>query len=159
MNAELDLSLNRVIRAPRTAVWDAWTDPARLAAWWLPVPMTCRVERLDVTPGGAFVTSMSEDGIDFMPHLDACFLFVDAAKRLVFTNAVDSHWRPAAPDPVSMTAEITLLDHPEGTDYRVIVRHADPEARARHEDLGFFDGWGAVTRQLAELVEYTSAAR
>jgi uncharacterized protein YndB with AHSA1/START domain len=52
-----------------------------------------------------------------------------------------------------MTAEITFGEHPEGTDYRVVVRHGDPAARARHEQLGFVDGWGSVTAQLATLVE------
>jgi uncharacterized protein YndB with AHSA1/START domain len=134
-------------------VWDAWTDPGSLAAWWLPAPMQCRVERLDTLPGGAFVTSMSEDGTEFAPHLDACFLTIEAGARIVFTNAVDSAWRPDAPEPVSMTAEIMSCDHPDGTDYRVVVRHGDPASRARHDELGFYDGWGAVTEQLARLVE------
>jgi uncharacterized protein YndB with AHSA1/START domain len=115
--------------------------------------MSCRVERLDPTPGGAFVTSMSEDGIAFVPHMDACFLAVEPGARLVFTNAIDSHWRPSAPQPVAMTAEIRLGDDPEGTRYGVVVRHCDAAARTRHEELGFFDGWGAVTDQLAGLVE------
>lgn len=153
MNPDLDLSLDRVIRATPSAIWDAWTDPARLAEWWLPAPAKCRVERLEPIAGGAFVTSMSEDGGTFVPHLDACFLAVDAGERLVFTNAVDSRWRPATPEPVSMTAEVVLRDHPEGTEYRVLVRHGDPAARDRHEQLGFLDGWGSVTDQLARLVE------
>ena len=154
MNPDLDLALHRVIRAPRAQVWTAWTDPAKLERWWLPAPMRCRVERLEVVPGGAFVTRMSGDGIDFGPHVDGCFLVVDPLQRLVFTNAVDSEWRPAAPEPVPMTAEITLADHADGTDYRVIVRHADPAARKRHEELGFMDGWGTVTDQMAALVEH-----
>lgn len=32
MNPDLDLSIERIIRAPRKAVWEAWTDPASLAA-------------------------------------------------------------------------------------------------------------------------------
>ena len=102
---------------------------------------------------------MSEDGSEFVPHLDACFLVVDPGERIVFTNAVDSRWRPAAPEPVSMTAEIVLLDHPDGTDYRVVVRHRDPASRATHEQLGFVDGWGTVTAQLAALVEQDGGAR
>ena len=77
MNPDLDLKLDRIIRAPRSVVWDAWTDPGSLASWWLPAPTRCRVERLDTVPGGAFVTSMSDDGIEFVPHLDACFLAVE----------------------------------------------------------------------------------
>jgi uncharacterized protein YndB with AHSA1/START domain len=158
LDQDLDLGLERVIHAPRTVVWDAWTDPDRLARWWLPAPTRCRVERLDPVPGGAFVTSMSDDGSTWSPHVDACFLVVDKAERIVFTNAVDSRWRPASPEPVAMTAEIVLRDHPDGTAYQVRVRHRDPAGRALHDQLGFVDGWGTVTAQLAALVERAEPA-
>jgi len=153
LDPDLDLRIDRVIRAPRTRVWQAWTDPGDLARWWLPAPTPCRVERLDVGPGGAFVTSMSDDGVTFAPHFDACFLVVEVGERIVFTNALDSRWRPAAPAPVAMTAEVTFGDHPDGTDYRIVVRHADATSRTHHEQLGFADGWGTVTAQLAALTE------
>ncbi|PDP85644.1 polyketide cyclase [Glycomyces fuscus] len=153
MNPDLDLALERVIRAPRATVWKAWTDPSRLERWWVPAPSRCRLDRLDLRPGGAFVTRLSDDGTGFVPHTDACFLAVDELRRIVFTNAVDSTWRPANPAPAAMTATITLDDHPEGTDYRILVRHGDPEARARHEKLGFAEGWGTVADQLAALAE------
>ncbi|WP_127503895.1 SRPBCC domain-containing protein [Actinoplanes solisilvae] len=151
MNPDLDLTLDRVIRAPRAAVWNAWTDPARFAQWWIPAPAVCRVDRLEARPGGGLVTRMSDDGVDFVPHVDAVFVVVDDLERIVWTNAVDSSWRPADPQPIPMTAEITFADHPDGTDYRVIVRHADPAARDLHEKLGFADGWGTVTDQLAAV--------
>ena len=153
MNPDLDLTLQRVIRAPRAVVWRAWTEPSQLEQWWVPAPAVARVDRLEAQPGGAFVTRNSDDGVEFGPHMDASFLVVDDRERLVFTNAVDSRWRPTRPDPIAMVAEIVLRDHPDGTDYRVVVRHGDPAARARHEELGFFDGWGAVTGQLAAFVE------
>ncbi|MEU8799382.1 SRPBCC domain-containing protein [Spirillospora sp. NPDC048819] len=153
MNPDLDLGLERIIRAPRATVWSAWTDPSRLERWWVPAPSRCRVDRLDVRPGGAFVTRLSDDGAEFVPHMDACFLAVDELERIVFTNAIDSTWRPATPAPVAMTATITLNDHPDGTDYRLVVRHGTPDARAHHEKLGFADGWGTVAAQLAAFAE------
>lgn len=153
LDPALDLRIDRVIRAPRPRVWKAWTDPLDLARWWLPAPMRCRVEHLDVVSGGAFVTSMSDDGVAFVPHLDACFVVVEPGERIVFTNSLDSRWRPASPAPVSMAAEITLGDHPQGTDYCVVVRHADAGSRAHHEALGFANGWGTVTAQLAAVAE------
>jgi uncharacterized protein YndB with AHSA1/START domain len=153
VNPDLDLTLQRVIRAPRAVVWRAWTDPSQLEQWWVPAPAVARVDRLEAQPGGAFVTRISDDGVEFGPHMDASFLVVEDRERLVFTNAVDSRWRPTRPDPIAMVAEIVLRDHPDGTDYRVVVRHGDPAARARHEELGFFDGWGAVTGQLIAFVE------
>jgi uncharacterized protein YndB with AHSA1/START domain len=153
MNRDLDLGIERIIRAPRKAVWDAWTDPAHLAQWWVPAPARCRVERLEVCPGGGFITWISDASGTFVPHLDACFLKVEEFERIVFTNAVNSGWRPVNPNPVAMTAEVILLDHPEGTDYRIVVRHGDPAAKSRHVELGFAEGWGGVTDQLAHLVE------
>jgi uncharacterized protein YndB with AHSA1/START domain len=151
---ERDLVIQRVIRAPRGRVWDAWTDPSLLAGWWVPPPTIARVDVLDPRPGGAIVTRMSDDdGRTFVPHTDGVFLVVDPLRRLVFTNAVTGSWHPATPAPVAMTAEIVLGEHPEGTDYRAVVRHADAATRALHERLGFFAGWGAVTEALASLAE------
>ncbi|MFF1817669.1 SRPBCC domain-containing protein [Kribbella sp. NPDC058245] len=153
MNPDLDLTLERIIRAPRAVVWSAWTDPAKFVQWWVPAPMLCRVERFEARSGGALVTRMSEDGVEFVPQLDATFLVVEELERIVFTNAIDSAWRPANPEPVTMAAEITLADHADGTAYRAVVRHADPASRKLHAALGFADGWGTVTKQLADLVE------
>ena len=153
IDTTLDLTIERIIRASRRDVWRAWTEPALLERWWIPAPTRARVERLEVRPGGGFVTSMSEDGQEFVPHSDAVFLLVEPERRLVFTNVITSRWRPVWPDPVAMTAEIILDEHPDGTHYRAVVRHGDPAHRARHEELGFFDGWGEVTAALAALVE------
>lgn len=149
----LDLTIERLIRAPRRTVWEAWTTPSLLEQWWVPAPTTARIDRLDVRPGGAFVTRMSNDGQTFVPHTDGIFLIAEPEQRLVFTNAITSAWRPAAPAPVSMTAEILFTEHPDGTDYRAVVRHGDPAARDLHEELGFADGWGTVTAALAALAE------
>jgi uncharacterized protein YndB with AHSA1/START domain len=157
MNPDLDLSVQRVIRAPRDVVWNAWTDPSSLEQWWTPAPTRSRIERLDVWPGGGFVTSMSDDGESFVPHTDGLFIVVQPQSRIVFTNAIDSAWRPAAPAPIAMTAEITFGEHADGTDYRAVVRHGDPASRAQHEELGFFDGWGSVTEALALLAEGVAA--
>ncbi|MFF0270084.1 SRPBCC domain-containing protein [Kribbella sp. NPDC004536] len=153
LDPELDLVVERIIRAPRAKVWDAWTDPEKFAQWWVPAPAVCRVVRFEPRPGGAMVTELSEDGTTFAPHLDASFLVVEELDGLVFTNAVDSRWRPADPEPLLMTAEVRLAEHSEGTDYRVVVRHASAAARELHEELGFADGWGTVTKQLAAVVE------
>jgi len=153
MNPDLDLVIERIIRAPRPAIWKAWTTPELFAKWWIPEPYCCRVEWFAPHAGGGFVTSMSENGSAFTPHMDAAFLVVDEAERLVFTNAIDSTLRPANPLPVAVTGEVTLVDHAEGTLYRIVARHADARARARHDELGLSEGWGSVTGQLARLAE------
>ncbi len=109
MNPDLDLAIERVIRASRAVIWKAWTTPELFAQWWIPEPYTCRVDKFAVHAGGGFATSMSEDGSTFTPHMDAAFLVVDEDERLVFTNAVDSTLRPANPMPVAVTGEVMVI--------------------------------------------------
>jgi uncharacterized protein YndB with AHSA1/START domain len=146
-----DLTISRLIKAPRSAVWMAWTDPASFAQWWVPKPAKCKVVAMDLRPGGALVTEISEKGGAFAPHLSGCFLAVDPQERIVFTNALVGGWRPA--EHPFMTAIITLRDHPDGTDYVAHVMHRSPADRNMHEEMGFHDGWGTVAKQLAALVE------
>ena len=148
---ELDLTISRVIKAPRAAVWRAWTDRASLEQWWVPAPAKCRVVSLEIAPGGAFVTQISENGGTFVPHMNASFLAVEAQERIVFTDALVAGWRPA--EHPFMTAIITLRDHAEGTEYLAHVMHKSNADRQLHQQLGFYDGWGTVAAQLAALVE------
>nr|WP_298682316.1 SRPBCC family protein [uncultured Dongia sp.] len=152
--SNLDLDMSRVIKAPRVVVWDAWRDPAKLAQWWIPAPLTCRIITLDLRPGGGFVTEMSEDGSTFTPHMNACFLSIEDGTKIVFTNALMGGWRPAAGYyPCALTAIITLRDHPQGTEYVAHVMHKNAADRDQHAEMGFLDGWGTVVAQLAKLVE------
>ncbi|MCM6762734.1 SRPBCC family protein [Rathayibacter sp. ZW T2_19] len=146
----LDLEISRVLRAPRSSVWAAWTTPELFARWWIPAPARCRVDAMDVRPGGALETSMS-NGDGFVPHLSGCYLAVDPEERLVFTTALVVGWRPAAAP--FITAVVTLEDHSDGTLYRAHVMHKDAATRDEHERLGFADGWGTVAAQLAAVVE------
>ena len=157
MNPDLDLTISRVIRAPRDAVWRAWTDPARLERSFVPAPAFVRVERLEPVAGGAFLTSFSEDGVVFGPHIDGAILIADEGERLVYTTGLDHELRPASEAPIAMTAVLTFDEHPDGTEFRAVVRHGSAAARAQHEEYGFADGWHAVTEQLAELVEAEAA--
>ncbi|HEX6666383.1 MAG TPA: SRPBCC family protein [Solirubrobacterales bacterium] len=151
LNPELDLTVARIIAAPRSAVWNAWADPASFEQWWVPAPETCRVREMDLRPGGSFRTEISHGGTDFGPHLAGCFLAVDELERIVFTDALVAGWRPA--ESSFMTAVIAMRDHPDGTEYTATAMHRNIDDRDRHEQLGFQEGWGTVTRQLAELVE------
>jgi uncharacterized protein YndB with AHSA1/START domain len=151
IDPDLDLTISRVIEAPRPAVWSAWTVPASLEQWWVPAPARCKVVTMDVRPGGAFVTHLSEDGGAFAPHMNACFLAVDEPEQIVFTDTLVGGWRPA--EEPFMTAVITLSEHARGTEYSAHVMHKNRADRDRHQQMGFLDGWGAVIEQLARLVE------
>jgi len=150
-NPDLDLTISRVIEAPRSLVWSAWPDPENFVQWRILAPTKCKVVDMDLCPGGSFVTQMSEDGGAFTPHVTGCFLDVIEGERIVFTNALVGGWRPA--EQGFMTAIITFKDHPEGAEYAAHVMHKNRADRDKHENLGFYDGWGTVAAQLAALIE------
>ena len=154
-NPDLDLTISRIIKAPRSAVWSAWTNPSNLEKWWIPEPSRCKVVEMDLEPGGSFVTQLSENGGEFIPHVRGCFLAVEELERIVFTDSLVGGWRPA--EEPFMTAVITMRDHPMGTEYDAHVMHKSKADRALHEKLGFYDGWGTVVEQLARLVERMNA--
>jgi uncharacterized protein YndB with AHSA1/START domain len=152
MTDPTELTIARQIAAPPAAVWDAWRDPAKLEKWWIPAPLACRVDQLDLRPGGGFVTRMREGGGDWQPHLDGCFLEAVPNERLVFTTVMTEGWQPAEPW-LAMTAILTFEAKDGGTLYSSRVLHKSPEDAAKHEEMGFQDGWGTVLGQLADMLE------
>jgi uncharacterized protein YndB with AHSA1/START domain len=149
---ESSLTIDRFIAAPPAAVWDAWSDPAKLALWWIPAPLACEVVQLDLRPGGGFETRMCEGGGDWQPHVEGCFLEAIPNERLVWTTALKAGWQPVEPW-LALTAILTFEAREGGTLYRSRVLHRSPEDAAKHEDMGFRDGWGTVLGQLAALLE------
>jgi uncharacterized protein YndB with AHSA1/START domain len=53
-----ELTLTRVVDAPRDLVWAAWTEPKHMAKWWGPKHFTNPVCELDVRPGGKILIHM-----------------------------------------------------------------------------------------------------
>jgi uncharacterized protein YndB with AHSA1/START domain len=84
----VSFTITRIYRAPREAVWRAWTEPEQIAAWWGKRGWRTPVESvtLDVRPGGRFaLDSVNEADGREMRH-DAVFREVVAPERLVFTR-------------------------------------------------------------------------
>jgi len=153
MTDKNELTISRFIKAPPAAVWNAWSVPANLEKWWIPAPIECQVVTLDLKPGGGFVTRMREEGAaDFQPHVDGCFLEAIPEQRLVFTTVLIEGWQPAEPW-LAITAILTFEAKDGGTLYSARVLHKTPEDSAKHDEMGFQEGWGTAIGQLAVLVE------
>ena len=146
---EHELSLTRLIDAPRAAVYRAWTDPEILKQWFAPLPYTTPFAEMDVRPGGASLIVMrSPDGND-MP-LPGIYLDVVPNRKLVFTDAYIQGWEPS--EKPFMTGILTFEDLGGKTRYTARVRHWTVADREAHEKMGFHQGWGQCTDQLAALV-------
>lgn len=81
-----DLVLTRWVPAPRALVWSAWTDPARLAAWWGPHDFTAPRCEVDARPGGLMRIDMRAPDGTIYP-MSGEFHELSPPERLVFTSA------------------------------------------------------------------------
>ncbi|MGP1355655.1 SRPBCC family protein [Roseicyclus sp.] len=144
-----DLVLERVLDAPRANVWRCWTEPELMKDWFCPKPWRVTEARLDLRPGGECFNIMEGPEGERVEN-PGVFLAVEPGERLVFTDAFLPGWRPTG-EPF-MVGEIRLADADGGrTRYHARAMHWSEETRARHEAMGFHEGWGIAADQLEAL--------
>jgi uncharacterized protein YndB with AHSA1/START domain len=146
-----DLVLTRLLRAPRSRVFSAWTDPTLLPQWFAPLPWTTARAEFDLRPGGSSLIVMrSPEGVEFPNR--GVYLEVVPNQRLVFTDAFTSAWIPS--EKPFMTVILTFDEEPGDTTlYTARVEHWTLADREAHEAMGFHQGWPLCAEQLAALVE------
>jgi len=147
--APFELSISRVIDAPRQKIFRAWTEPALLVQWWGPHGMTTPECEMDLWVGGQFRTLMrAPDGSEYLTL--GVFLEIVAPRRLVFTDAFVPGWIPSGK--AFMTAEVLLEEESGKTRYTARALHWTEEDRQAHEAMGFHEGWGQSLDRLETLV-------
>jgi uncharacterized protein YndB with AHSA1/START domain len=147
--ADRELVLTRIIDAPREKVFRAWTDPELLKKWFAPLPWTTPAAELDVRPGGANLVVMRDPEGNEFPNRGV-YLEVVESERLVITDAYTRAWEPSGKP--FMTVILTFEDDGGKTRYTARARHWTVADREAHEKMGFHEGWGRCTDQLAALV-------
>lgn len=81
-----ELIIVRTFKAPREAVWQAWTEPERLMRWWGPKGFTAPVCNIDFRVGGKYLNCMrSPEGRDFWST--GQYLEIVAPSLLVCTDS------------------------------------------------------------------------
>ena len=144
-----ELVITRIIDAPPEAVYRAWTEPKLLKRWFAPRPWSTSRAQVDVRPGGSSLMVMrSPEGKD-MP-CPGVYLEVVPNEKIVATDAFTSAWVPSQKP--FMTLILTFEPVRGKTRYTARVRHWSVADREAHEKMGFYEGWGRCTDQLAELV-------
>lgn len=160
-NPALDLRLQREVDVTPAELWHAWTTPAHLKQWFCPRPWLTVECEIDLVPGGRFHTVMqSPEGQRFANS--GCYLEIVPDRALTWTNALEAGFRPIqhkdtlpgqASAELLMTASILLQPSAHGTLYTATALHADAEARQRHAEMGFEQGWGIVLDQLVAEIK------
>jgi uncharacterized protein YndB with AHSA1/START domain len=144
-----ELVLTRLVDAPREKLYRAWTDPGLVTQWFAPKPWTTPRAELDIRPGGSNLVVMADPEGNEFPN-PGVYLEVVPNERLVVTDAYTTAWEPS--EKPFMTLILTFEDEGGKTRYTARVRHWTEADREAHEKMGFHEGWGRCTDQLAALV-------
>jgi uncharacterized protein YndB with AHSA1/START domain len=151
-----ELSITRHIRTPRDAVWRCWTESELLKQWYCPKPWRVPEADIDLKPGGRMNTVF--EGPNGERHDNkGVFLDISHLERLIFTDAFSEGFIPKDGAPF-MTGFVHLTDAPDGgTTMHWGARHWTAEDKAKHEAMGFHEGWKAAAAQLDELAQKVTA--
>ena len=128
---------------------------AHVQQWFCPRPYVISDCEIDLRPGGIFrFVIRSPEGHD-MPHFNS-YLEIVPERRIVWTNALLPGYRPVRPNFLPHTAAFTIEPHGAGTRYTARAIHKDEAGRNKHDEMGFFEGWGTCIDQLVEFVKKQS---
>lgn len=145
-----DMTIVRVIDAPRALVWKAWTEPQHLAQWFGPKDFTNPVCEADVRQGGTMrITMRSPDGTLY--PMVAVYDEVVEPERLVWTTSVD-HGEDVSFEVRQVTTFAERDGKTELTLQAFVLRASPGSAEALG---GMHEGWSQSLDKLAGLLART----
>ena len=118
--------------------------------WFCPKPWYVSDVQIDVRAGGSSLITMNGPNGEVMPNT-GIYLEVIKNQKIVFTDAFVNAWTPSAKP--FFVGIITFEDEAGQTRYTARARHWNKEDSETHEKMGFHEGWGIATDQLAEFAK------
>lgn len=143
-----EIVTTRTFAAPRALVYEAWTTPGHLDAWWGPAGFVTTTTSLRLEEGGQWLFTMRGPDGTVYPNAIA-FTEVRPAERLAYDHGDGTPG--AAPH---FRVVVTFADDGEGT--RVTMRARFPSAAARQfvvENVNAIEGARQTLERLGRHVE------
>jgi uncharacterized protein YndB with AHSA1/START domain len=133
---DTNLVLRRRYPAPPERIWQLWTTPEGIGAWWAPDGFSTTVDVLDLRPGGSLVytmTAVDPDQIAFMEQAGMPlattsrkeFTEVEEPTRLAYSSLIDF---VSGQEPYEHLTVVTLEPTTSGTEVTM-------EVEPLHDDL------------------------
>jgi uncharacterized protein YndB with AHSA1/START domain len=138
------VKIEKLIRCPVEAVWQAWTDPALVLKWFGSDPAGTGLEaNLDVRTGGRFEVTFSN--ADHAEHTcSGVYTEIIEFEKLAFTW----EWK-SEPGVIS---QVSVRFAPEASYTRMWFEHAGVGERSAHD---YMEGWNTTFLKLEKLLTRT----
>jgi uncharacterized protein YndB with AHSA1/START domain len=167
LSSPKDMVLVREFDAPRALVWQCWTDPAHLIAWWGPEAFANEVD-LDLRPGGhQNITMIGPDGTRL--PVNSIYLDIVEKEKIVFaaeTGDLPAEWHALFAEhsgglsdgKFRLVTTVTFEETDDGRT-RVTVRQTFPAQPERDANMkmGAEQGWRESFAKLDRHLETFSA--
>lgn len=149
-----ELTIVRVLDAPREQVFKTWTDPELLAKWWGPNGVTSTARKLDLKPGGLIdIVMLAGDELGNLKGsewpMTGVFQEIDPPSKLVYNSSAIMDNKPILDSHNTVTFEeengktkLTL---------RIVVTRVTAEAKGPLSGMKM--GWTQSIDKLVKLVE------
>jgi uncharacterized protein YndB with AHSA1/START domain len=138
---ESTITISRTVAATPDRVFDAWTDVARLAAWWWP-QLAGTTYDVDARPGGRYRISSPAIGAT----VSGVFTELDRPRRLVLTW----NWEDDGEPESAVEDRVVVTFDPEADGTLVTVSHTSV---AHVPEGGAELGWNDVLDRLVRLYD------
>jgi uncharacterized protein YndB with AHSA1/START domain len=146
------IRLTRVYDAPVQAVWDAWTLPEQVQAWWGPRGFRLTTHSKDLRAGGTWRYAMhGPDGVDY-PNVTK-YHAVEPCKTLVYDHGATDD------QPALFHVTATFTEAQGKTTMELVFTLSSPEAAAEIEKRIKQAGGNATWDRLAEYLEERSTGK
>lgn len=146
-----EIVITRVVDAPRSLVFEAWSDPAQLPVWFGPEGFAIETKEIDIRAGGQWRFDMiAPDGTRYSNRM--AFLRLEAPALIEVDHGTDRD-----DDPAAFRMLLTFDEQANGKTI-VTLRQMHPTKARRDEVIGF----GAVEyggQTLDKLARHVQAQR
>ena len=146
--SDKELTISRLINAPRELVFKVWTEPEHVAKWWGPNGFTNTVHEMNVKPGGVWrLTMHGPDGRDYPNKI--IFIEVVKPERLVYKHAGDD-------DTEDVNFHTTVTFEKQGNKTLLTMKAVFESAEELERVIREYGAKEGMTQHVSRLEEYVA---
>jgi len=136
--AEREISITRILNAPKELVFEVWTDPKHIPEWWGPNGFTTTIHEMDLRVGGKWRHTMhGPDGKDY-PN-EATFTEIVKPDLIKFSHALPKFDVTVTFEAVGNKTKLTMTNVFETAEIRNLVAEKYGAVEGQVQTINHFE--------------------